>query len=67
MIEIVVNDSSYQFESPLSIKDLINKLDFKDKLFVVALNEEFVSINDYGRTKVNDGDRVEILEPMSGG
>ena len=67
MIDIVVNDKSYQFEKKLSIKELLDGLAYKDRMFVVALNGEFISINDYERTKVVDGDSVEILEPMSGG
>jgi len=67
MINILVNDKSYQFEKKLSIKELIDELEFKDRMFVVALNGEFVSMNDYSKIRVEDGDSVEILEPMSGG
>ena len=67
MINILVNDKSYQFEKDLSIKELIDELEFKNRMFVVALNGKFVSMNDYSKIRVEDGDSVEILEPMSGG
>lgn len=35
--------------------------------FAVALNGQFVTKADYGQTQVNEGDKLEVLSPISGG
>ena len=67
MIEIFVNDKSVEIESSLTVKELIKQLGYESKKFVVAHNLEFLPQNSYEKCKLKDGDKVEILEPMSGG
>ncbi len=35
--------------------------------FAIAVNDQFVAKSDYAVTSLSEGDRVEILSPMSGG
>ena len=35
--------------------------------FAIAVNDQFVAKSDYAATILSEGDRVEILSPMSGG
>ncbi len=67
MIEIMVNGEKQEVEKDSTIEMLIEKLGYKEKKFVVALNQEFVSMHDYPTTKIKAGDSIEILSPMSGG
>lgn len=34
---------------------------------VIALNQTFVPRNQYGSTRLNSGDIIELLSPMAGG
>jgi thiamine biosynthesis protein ThiS len=67
MIEIFVNDKKVEIESSLTVKELINRLGYEGKKFVIAHNLEFLPQIAYEKCKLKDGDKVEILEPMSGG
>ncbi len=35
--------------------------------FAIAVNDQFIAKTQYEKTALNDGDRIEILSPMSGG
>jgi len=67
MIEIFVNDKKIEIKKSSTIKELIEQLGYSGKRFVVAYNLEFLPQNSYEQCKLKDGDKVEILEPMSGG
>jgi len=67
MIEIFVNDKRMQISDSLSVKELIEQIAYGDKKFVVAHNLEFLPQKNYEKCILKDGDKLEILEPMSGG
>ncbi len=64
---ISVNGELKTFEpDTLTIQDLIGEMKF-GKGIAVALNETFVMRSKYSETKINEGDRVDILSPVQGG
>ncbi len=67
MIKVLINGRLESFDKSLKLSKLLTLQGYKKGLFVVAKNREFISLNDYEKTKVEDGDEIEILEPMSGG
>jgi sulfur carrier protein len=66
--EVAAGDAALQptRESPTLEAVLVN-LGFGQSIVATALNGEFVAAGARARTRVRDGDRVEVLAPMAGG
>lgn len=68
MAQIIVNDEKQEVTLPLSLSELIklNKV-FQPEMVTVQVNEEFVEREDWDKTDLKDGDRVDFLYFMGGG
>ena len=68
MAQISVNDEKQEVTLPLSLSELIkiNRV-FQPEMVTVQVNEEFVEREDWDKTSLNDGDRVDFLYFMGGG
>lgn len=68
MAQIVVNDEKQEVTLPLTLSELIkiNKV-FQPEMVTVQLNEEFVEREDWPKTNLKEGDRVDFLYFMGGG
>lgn len=68
MAQIIVNDEKQEVTLPLSLDELIklNKV-FQPEMVTVQVNEEFVERDDWTKTQLKDGDRVDFLYFMGGG
>lgn len=68
MAQIIVNDEKQEVTLPLSLSELIklNKV-FQPEMVTVQVNEEFVEREDWDKTSLKDGDRVDFLYFMGGG
>lgn len=66
MIELKVNGKDARFEVE-DLKQLLNVLEKNEQNFAVAINEIFIAKADYFKTLLNNGDQIEIVQPMQGG
>lgn len=68
MAKIIVNEEAQEVNVPISVSELIkiNKV-FQPEMVTVQVNEEFVEKEDYDKTELNDGDRIDFLYFMGGG
>ena len=68
MAQIIVNDEKQEVNLPLTLAELIklNKV-FQPEMVTVQVNEEFVEREDWEKTIIQDGDRVDFLYFMGGG
>ena len=68
MAQIIVNDEKQEVTLPLSLNELIkiNRV-FQPEMVTVQVNEEFVEREDWDKTSLNDGDRVDFVYFMGGG
>ena len=67
MIKISVNGDIKEINEDLNITQLIEVLDYKIKGFAVAVNMTFISIAEYKKTIIKEGDKIDILSPVQGG
>jgi sulfur carrier protein len=51
----------------LSVEDLLARLKVRREFTAVALNREVTQRARYAETKLQDGDKLEIVHPMGGG
>lgn len=68
MAQIIVNDEKQEVSLPLSLSELIkiNRV-FQPEMVTVQVNEEFIEREDWDKTILKDGDRVDFLYFMGGG
>lgn len=68
MAKIIVNDETKEYELPLKLSELITKENvFQPEMVTVQVNEEFIEKDDYDKTQLQEGDKVDILYFMGGG
>jgi sulfur carrier protein len=66
-VRLSVNGEEQAFDGPLSIDDLLGRLDLDRRGLAVALNGEVVPRSTWADRAVADGDQVEILTIAQGG
>lgn len=66
MINVFLNAQATSFSATGSLLDFIEQHAGTGP-FAVAVNETFVQKSHYGDLPLNDGDRIEIVNPMQGG
>jgi len=67
MIEILINGEKNNFESSISISELIIIKNLENLSVAVALNSEIVNKSDFKVTFIKDGDKLDIVKPVGGG
>ncbi|HET9922880.1 MAG TPA: sulfur carrier protein ThiS [Methylomirabilota bacterium] len=64
---VTVNGKPMELPVGLTIEDLLARLKVRREFTAVALNREVAQRSRYAETKLQDGDKVEIVHPMGGG
>lgn len=64
---IKVNGNNLEIDAESTVQDLINKLEIKDKYFVVEKNLEVVYKENYESNILKENDVVEIVNFVGGG
>lgn len=67
MIQITINGVDRTFNSPLTLKDLIEQLSLSITHLAVALNLEVIEKSRLAELILKSGDRVDLLAPTAGG
>ncbi|WP_282067832.1 sulfur carrier protein ThiS [Olleya namhaensis] len=67
MINIKVNNTTYQFQSTVTLDQIINQLDISVNGIAVAINQSIITKSDWISTTPNDGDAVLIIKATQGG
>ncbi len=66
-MNILVNGSPTTLPEPLSLDQMLNRLEDIPQNFAIAVNGLFVPRSVYVDTAINEGDQIELLIPMQGG
>jgi sulfur carrier protein len=66
-MNVSINGVERAFSAPLSLADLVEQLGMKGDRVAVELNSEIVSRTLWAQTKLQDGDRLEIVHFVGGG
>jgi sulfur carrier protein len=67
MIEVTVNGKAHRFERPLEIAALLARLELGGGKIAVERNGEIVPRSAHARTRIENGDRLEIVVAVGGG
>ena len=66
-MRLVINGKEQVFADSLSLAQLVEQLGMKGDRVAVELNREIVPRAQWPETKLNDGDRLEIVHFVGGG
>ncbi|OFZ90547.1 MAG: thiamine biosynthesis protein ThiS [Betaproteobacteria bacterium RBG_16_66_20] len=67
MINIQINGTARQYEQPLAVSELLERMALAGKKVAVERNGEIVPRGAHGSTLLADGDRLEIVVAVGGG
>jgi len=66
-IQLVVNGERREFEKNATVARVLEQLGTPLERVAVELNLQILDKQDYSRTVLNDGDRLEIINFVGGG
>ncbi len=66
-IKIIVNGNIQEFDSDISLSDALKELSLEDKVMAAAVNMEIVKKDCWSTKKLNNGDKLELLDFVGGG
>jgi sulfur carrier protein len=66
-MKVQINGEPRDFPAPLTLGSLIEQLGMKADRVAVELNREIVPRDQWVKTDLNDGDRLEIVHFVGGG
>ena len=66
-MKITVNGEEREVEAGATVAGLLELLELKPERLAVELNRRIIRRADWGRTALNDDDRVEIVHFVGGG
>jgi thiamine biosynthesis protein ThiS len=66
-MKLVINGDDRDFERSLPLSTLIEQLGMKTDRVAVELNRAIVPRDQWDRTQLSDGDRLEIVHFVGGG
>lgn len=64
---IIINGEEKEFESNLTLSDVLKKLSLDGKVMAAAINMQIVKQDMWDKQKFNDGDKLELLDFVGGG
>ena len=66
-MKITVNGGAMEVAEGITVDALLSKLEVRRDYVAVAVNREVVPKQSHEQTRLQEGDRVEIVHPMQGG
>lgn len=67
MIQVTVNGSSHRFDESIDVAQLVERLALAGRKIAVERNGEIVPRSAHRATRLDDGDRLEIVVAVGGG
>lgn len=66
-MQITLNGEPYELDAPLSVADLLARLSIDPRRVAIEHNFTILKRPLYAETRVNEGDRIEIVNFVGGG
>ncbi len=65
-MKVIINRQEHELAAGATVADAVAAIDAKPP-FAAAVNTQFVPRTQYAQHPLKDGDRVEIISPVTGG
>jgi len=66
-MRVTVNGEAVELPEGLNASELVERIGLADQRIALEVNREIVPRSEYGSTRLNEGDRVEIVRAIGGG
>ncbi|MEL0102288.1 MAG: sulfur carrier protein ThiS [Gammaproteobacteria bacterium] len=66
-MNITINGKNFNVNENSSLYDILEKNHLNSSNIVIEINQEIISKNLWGETKVNKNDKIEIITAVGGG
>jgi thiamine biosynthesis protein ThiS len=66
-MQITVNGEIKTFEQPLTIAELLGHFELHPQRVAVEVNEQLVRRAEFAATRIQEGDRIEVVTFVGGG
>ena len=66
-MQIIVNGQNKQYLNEISINDVLKDLSLIGKVMAAAVNMDIVKQGEWNNYKLQDGDKLELLDFVGGG
>ena len=66
-MQIVLNGEPREIDRPVTVAELLEQLGLQPRRVAIEVNEKLVRRQDHARTRLHEGDRVEIVTLVGGG
>ena len=66
-MNVIVNGEVREFKSESTLLEILNELSLEGKVMAAAVNMDIVKQDSWNTYKLNDGDKLELLDFVGGG
>ena len=66
-MNIIINGEQKEFENNVTVLNVLEKLSLEGKVMAAAVNMNIVKQDSWNDYKLNDGDKLELLDFVGGG
>jgi len=66
-MNIIVNGETREFKAESTLLEALKELSLEEKVMAAAVNMEIVKQDSWNSHKLNDGDKLELLDFVGGG
>lgn len=66
-MKLIVNGEPREVNNASTVAEMLAAFKLENRILVVELNKEIIERGTYNKTRLNDGDRVEIVHFVGGG
>lgn len=66
-MKLIINGEQKEFESELTLGEVLRELGLNDKVMAAAVNMEIVKQKEWDSYKMNSDDKLELLDFVGGG
>ena len=67
MLQLQINGEARELPSDSNVEQLVATLQLENKRFAIELNGEIVPRSRHAATRLNDGDKLEVVVAVGGG
>lgn len=66
-MKLIINGETQEFDEGTSLQSVITALQIEDKVMAAAVNMQIVKKDDWSNFRLNDSDKLELLQFVGGG
>ncbi len=67
MMKLIINGNEKEFAHDMTLLAVLQVLSLEDKVMAAAVNMEIVKQDAWDKCRLNDGDKLELLDFVGGG